>query len=37
LATEDLALVAQDEQLDVLDLQATATANECPQQSRNAT
>jgi crotonobetainyl-CoA:carnitine CoA-transferase CaiB-like acyl-CoA transferase len=33
LATEDLELVAQDEQLDVLDVQATATANECPQQS----
>jgi hypothetical protein len=33
LATEDLDLVAQDEQLDVLDVQATATANECPQQS----
>jgi hypothetical protein len=25
--------VAQDEQLDVLDVQVTATANECPQQS----
>jgi hypothetical protein len=33
LATEDLELVAQDEQLDVLDVQATATANECPYQS----
>jgi hypothetical protein len=33
LATEDLELVAQDEQLDVLDVQVTATANECPQQS----
>ena len=33
LATEDLELVAQDEQLDVLDVQATATTNECPQQS----
>jgi hypothetical protein len=33
LATEDLELVAQDEQLDVLDVQATATANECPEQS----
>jgi hypothetical protein len=32
-ATEDLDLVAQDEQLDVLDVQATATPNECPQQS----
>ena len=29
LATEDLELVAQDEQLDVLDVQATATANDC--------
>jgi hypothetical protein len=33
LATEDLDLVAKDEQLDVLDVQATATANKCPQQS----
>jgi hypothetical protein len=33
LTTEDLELVAQDEQLDVLDVQATATANECPQHS----
>jgi hypothetical protein len=33
LATEDLELVAQDEQLDVLDVQATTTANECPHQS----
>jgi hypothetical protein len=29
LATEDLEIVAQDEQLDVPDVQATATANEC--------
>jgi hypothetical protein len=32
LATEDLELVAQDEQLDVLDVQAPATANEGAQQ-----
>ena len=31
LATQDLDLVAQDGQLDVLDVQATATANECAQ------
>ena len=31
LATEDLELVAQDEQLEVLDVQATATANERAQ------
>jgi hypothetical protein len=28
LATEDLELVTKDEQLEVLDVQATATANE---------
>jgi hypothetical protein len=32
LATQNLELVAQDQQLDVLDVQATATANECAQQ-----
>jgi hypothetical protein len=32
LAAEDLELVAQDEQLDVLDVQASATANEGAQQ-----
>jgi hypothetical protein len=31
LATQDLDLVAQDKQLDVPDVQATATANECAQ------
>jgi hypothetical protein len=29
LAAQNLELVAQDEQLDVLYIQATATANEC--------
>jgi hypothetical protein len=33
LAAEDVELVAQDEQLDVLDVQATATANDCAQKS----
>jgi len=38
LTTEDLELVAQDEQLDVLDAQATATPNEVPpSRARNAT
>jgi predicted N-acetyltransferase YhbS len=32
LAAQDLELVAQDEQLDVLHVQATATPNERPQQ-----
>jgi hypothetical protein len=32
LATQDLELVAQHEQLDVLDVQATTTPNECAQQ-----
>jgi hypothetical protein len=33
LAAQNLELVAQDQQLDVLQLQATAIANECAQQS----
>jgi hypothetical protein len=37
VATEDLARVAQDEQLDVLDVQATATTNQCRSRARNAT
>jgi hypothetical protein len=32
LATQDLELVAQDQQLDVLDVQATGTPNQCAQQ-----
>ena len=36
LATEHLELVAQDQQLEVLDVQATTTANECAQQALNA-
>jgi hypothetical protein len=36
LAAQDVDPVTQDEQLDVLDVQATTTANECAQQGRNA-
>jgi hypothetical protein len=32
LAAQDLEFVAQDEQLDILDVQATATTNQCPEQ-----
>jgi hypothetical protein len=35
LAAQDVELVAQDEQLDILDVQATATTNECPSRALN--
>ena len=36
LAAQDLELVAQDQQLDVLDVQATTTPNECASRALNA-
>ena len=33
LAAQDVQLVAQDQQLDVLDVQATTTPNQCAEQS----
>jgi hypothetical protein len=33
LAAQNIKLVAQDQQLDVLDLQATTTPNQCAEQS----